>query len=195
MNDQQARLAGMGEAERAAAAANTPDRENGFGGFLPAQASPTNDPMQLHAAIAAMPASHQALVLQRLRMIDRIAQAIRGQTSDPVERARMAQHIAQMHPEMGVDPGMLTPQAMTDANIAALHEVATEATLSVALGKLNGERAAGGSGGTSAAGGAQVVAPISVGGANTGSLPVHRPVPRLSGASHAAQGFTILGVD
>jgi hypothetical protein len=190
MDDLQARLAGMGEGERTAAARNAPNQRNMIADVRPGPAAPTNDPMQFHGALAAAPPSHQAIILQRLRLIDRIAQAIGGQTRDPVERARMAQHFAQIHPEMGVDPGMLTPQSMSDENIASLHELATEATLRVALAKLNERGAAGAYGGSQ-----QLAGPAAMDGANPGSLPVQRVVAPHRGAGHAAQGFTILGVN
>jgi hypothetical protein len=168
MNDLQARLAGLGEGERASAPSGSP-----------APISAMDDPV--HNAIAAAPPEHQAVVLQRLRLIDQIAQAIRGQTNDPVERARMAQHIAQIHPEMGIDPGMLTPQAMSDANIAALHQLAVEATLKIALANLHASAGAGAVGASDPSGGAGTTAQTFA--------------PPASGTSHAAQGFTLLGVE
>ncbi|HEY2051210.1 MAG TPA: hypothetical protein VGH03_17865 [Caulobacteraceae bacterium] len=174
MNDLQARLAGLGEGERASAPSGSP-----------APISAMDDPTSVHTAIAAAPPEHQAVVLQRLRLIDQIAQAIRGQTNDPVERARMAQHIAQIHPEMGIDPGMLTPQAMSDANIAALHQLAVEATLKVALANLH------------ARAGAHAVGPSgpSAGSSGGAGTTAQTFVPPASGTSHAAQGFTLLGVE
>jgi hypothetical protein len=185
MNDLQA-LAGIGEGARTPTTPTAPDMGRTIGGG-PAPSSYTDDPAQLHAAIAAAAPEQQALVLQRLRLIDRIAQAIATQTRDPVERARMAQHIAQTHPEMGIDPGMLTPQAMSDANIGALHELASEATLRVALASLGGRGVAGGSG---ASGG-----PVGPPGLTTQSPPAQNFARGPTGTSHAAQGFTILGVD
>lgn len=184
MNDLQARLASLGEPGRAAA----PGNSSGLGSS-PTDIGAADDPMRVHAAIAATPPGSQAIVLQRLRLIDQIAQAIRGQTNDPVERARMAQHIAQMHPEMGIDPGMLTPQAMNDANIAALHELAVEATLKVALASLHARAAADGAGGAD-----QAARPG--GSAATGENAAARtPLPPASRTSLAAKGFTLLGVE
>ena len=189
MNDLQARLAGTGEAARAAAPRYAPDPSIAPGGAGLGPAAHMDDATGVHDAIAAAPPEHQAVVLQRLRLIDQIAQAIRGQTRDPVERARMAQHIAQMHPEMGIDPAMLTPQAMSDANIAALHELASEATLKVALANLHAKAAAGGAGASGQPAG-------STGPAGTGKDSAVRTfVPPASGTSHAAQGFTLLGVE
>jgi hypothetical protein len=183
MNDLQARLAGLGEAERAVAPGDSSGLGSSPGDIGPASAM--DDPVRVHAAIAAAPPGSQAIVLQRLRLIDQIAQAIRGQTNDPVERARMAQHIAQTHPEMGIDPGMLTPQAMSDENIAALHELAIEAALRVALTSLHAK----------GAGGAGQVAGVE-GSARTGEGSAARPlVTPTSRTSHAAQGFTLLGVE
>ncbi|HEX4741972.1 MAG TPA: hypothetical protein VH353_11630 [Caulobacteraceae bacterium] len=186
MNDLQARLADPGEAERGAAFGNSSGLGSSPGDIGAAGAM--DDPMRVHAAIAATPPGSQAIVLQRLRLIDQIAQAIRGQTNDPVERARMAQHIAQMHPEMGIDPGVLTPQAMSDENIAALHELAVEAALKVALANLHAKAAAGGVGATGQAA-------ASDGSAGTGENAATRtPLPPASRTSHAAKGFTLLGV-
>jgi hypothetical protein len=187
MNDLQARLASLGEAARTAAPGNSSGpaepRDD------PGAASGMNDPMRVHAAIAATSPGNQAIVLQRLRLIDQIAQAIRGQTNDPVERARMAQHISQMHPEMGIDPGMLTPQAMSDANIAALHELAIEAALKVALTSLHANAATDGARGAGQAAG-------SGGSARTGENAATRaPLPPVSKTSLAAKGFTLLGVE
>ena len=186
MNDLQA-LAGIGEGARTPVIPGQPDIGRAISGGGSAPTSYTDDPAQLHAAIAAAPAEQQAIVLQRLRLIDRIAQAIATQTRDPVERARMAQHIAQTHPEMGIDPGLLTPQAMSDANIAALHELAGEATLKVALANL------GGRGVTPASGASD----RSTGPSSVGAQPPRAQsfARRPTGMSHAAQGFTILGVD
>lgn len=187
MNDLQARLASTGEAARVAAPRYVPDPS--IAPSRLALAAPMDDATEVHDAIAAAPPERQAVVLQRLRLIDQIAQAIRGQTRDPVERARMAQHIAQMHPEMGIDPGMLTPQSMSDANIAALHQLAIEATLKVALANIHAGRAAGGT-----ATSAQTV--NSAGAAGAGKDPAAQtPFPPASGPSHAAQGFTLLGVE
>jgi hypothetical protein len=100
----------------------------------------------------------------------------------------MAQHIAQMHPEMGIDPGMLTPQAMSDENITALHELAGEATLRVALSVLDAKGAAGGRSEKSAG------PPSPVGPTPEPSV-ASRVGQRPVGPSHAARGFTILGVE
>ncbi|MBV8683777.1 MAG: hypothetical protein JO111_12960 [Caulobacteraceae bacterium] len=189
MTDVQAIPAGMGEAARAAPAPNAPYPGAGLGGPGLDAAPHADDPAQVHASIAAAPPEQQAVILQRLRLIDQIAQAIRGQTNEPLERARMAQHIAQTHPEMGIDPGMLTPQAMSDENIAALHHLMIEAAVKVALANLPAKAATGVTGVSS-----QSVRPGVPVGTDKGSA-VRTFAPPASRTSHAAQGFTILGVE
>jgi len=115
----------------------------------PQPAAPPAEPTDPRALLAGLPEAHQHEAARRLQIIAGIARAIATATPDPLERARLAQHFAQMHPELGINPEQLTPDTMTDQNLAAIQSLA--------------------SGG--------------------------RGDPPPSDATHAGQGFTILGVE
>lgn len=92
-----------------------------------AGASGPPPPPPAQGPVQTMDPVHQT-ALRRLQIIDAIAGAIAARTADPVERARMAQHFAANHPDMGVAPAMLTPQALSDPQIAALHQAVAAIT-------------------------------------------------------------------
>jgi len=70
------------------------------------------------------PMADPAAASRRLMLADAVARAIAMRTADPVLRADIAQHIARANPGLGIDPERLTPEMMTDAQIAALHAAA-----------------------------------------------------------------------
>lgn len=71
--------------------------------------------------------SQRGSALQHITLLSNVAQQIAATSKDPAERARMAQHIATTHPDLGINPSEITPEAMTDEAINGLRMATTKA--------------------------------------------------------------------
>lgn len=78
-------------------------------------------------ALSKMDDNNRQATIQHLDLLNNIATRIAASTPDPVERARRAQHIATVHPELGIKPEEITPEGMTDQSIATLNTHALKA--------------------------------------------------------------------
>ena len=85
----------------------------------PAPPSTSVRPAPTGAAPPSMPLGRREPP-RALALLNAIAQAIAARTPDPVERASIAQHFARNHPDMGINHRLLTPDQMTDAQLAVL---------------------------------------------------------------------------
>jgi soluble lytic murein transglycosylase-like protein len=107
------------------------------GGNLPGAAAAaarrgaTGDVTDIQAKILALPEEAKAKALSHMITVNNIAQSIAQRTADPNERARIAQHLAQTNPGLGIDPASLTPDQMTDDQIAALHGAVTDTAMRI----------------------------------------------------------------
>ena len=62
------------------------------------------------------PSQRQA-VIQRIEALSQVMVGLRGATADPVERLRMAHHLAQMTPGIGLEPASIGPHDVTDPGL------------------------------------------------------------------------------
>jgi hypothetical protein len=68
--------------------------------------------------IAAMSPSQRQAASQAQEQFATILNGLKLQTTDPRQRLAMAQHLAGLHPEFGIDPNAISPDDVTDQGIA-----------------------------------------------------------------------------
>src|ERR1700677_3013259 len=76
------------------------------------------DPIALGVHIARMDEGARQAVARRTEAVRQVLLGLRGATSDPAERLRMARHLAGVTPGLGVRPGDISFPDITDAGIA-----------------------------------------------------------------------------
>jgi hypothetical protein len=87
--------------------------------------------------IAAMSDAQRAAASQAQETFAAILNGLKMQTTDPNQRLAMAQHVAGLHPEFGINPATITPDDVSDAGIAG--HVATAMSLKEQLDQANAQ--------------------------------------------------------